>query len=101
MKPINGWILVEKIEEEEKKSAGGIILPKEAAKQSEKIQKSKILQISEDVYRAWRKDQMDPQYKVGDIVYTHSQVGIELVPFDKDNKVMYMKFDAVMGIEEC
>lgn len=96
MKPVNGWIIVEKIEKP-KQTPGGIYIPEEVTK-NEKIQRSTVLQISQDVLDACATEKRELPYKVGDIVLHHSQTGIELVPLDKDNKNLFMKFDGVMGV---
>lgn len=95
MKPVNGWIIVEKIEKPKK--VGSIIIPEEV-KKNDKIQKSKVLQISQDVLDACQSEDRSLPYKVGDIVLHHAQTGIELVPLDTEDKTLFMKFDGVMGV---
>ena len=97
MKPVYEWIVVEKIEKPKK--VGSIIIPDEVNK-NEKIQRSKVLQISQGVLDACDLEGKPLPYKVGDTILHHSQTGIALVPLDKDNKTMLMKFDAVMGVED-
>ena len=96
MKPVNGWIIVEKIEKP-KQTPGGIYIPDEVNK-AEKIQRSTVLQISQDVLDACKTEERSLPYQVGDTVLHHAQTGIELVPLDKDNKTLFMKFDGVMGV---
>lgn len=98
MRPVNGWIIVQKIERAKK--IGSIIIPDEVNKnKNNKIQRSKVIAISDDVLIACKEEHRELPYKVGDIVTTHSQTGIELVPLDKENNTMFMKFDSVMGVE--
>jgi chaperonin GroES len=95
MKPVNGWIVVKRLEQEEK-TPSGIYIPKDT---EQKIQRNEVLQISEDVFNACAKEGTTLPYKVGDIVLTHTQLGIQLVPYDTKEKIMFLKFDAVMGVE--
>jgi co-chaperonin GroES (HSP10) len=97
MKPVNGWILVKRLEVDEK-TPSGIYIPK-AATSEQKIQRNEVLQISQDVYNACEKEGTTLPYKVGDIVLTHVQVGIQYVPYDKENNILFLKFDTIMGVE--
>lgn len=97
MKPVNGWIVVKKIERA-KQTPGGIYIPDEVNK-NDKIQRSEVIAISDDVLRACEEEKRELPYKVGDIIISHSQTGIELVPLNKDDNTMFMKFDGVMGVE--
>lgn len=96
MKPVNGWITVEKIERP--KQIGSIIIPDEVQK-DEKIQRSKVLQISQDVLDACEAEGNKLPYVVGDTIIHHAQTGIALVPLSNEDKTMMMKYDAVMGVE--
>ena len=95
MKPINGWIVVETLKKPDR-TPGGIILPE--PKEKEKIQRNRVVSISQDVLNACEAEGRELPYKVGDIIITHSQVGIEMVPFKKDDNTMLMKFDAPMAV---
>lgn len=96
MKPVNGWILVEKVKKEEV-TKSGIVIPDQVGS---KIQKCKVIDISTDVLRACKDEKKDLPYEIGDTVILHSQLGIEAVPTDGDGKIMFVKFDAVMGVEK-
>lgn len=95
MKPVNGWIIVEKIERPTK--VGLIHIPEEANK-AEKIQRSVVLQISQDVLDACETEGKELPYQVGDTVLHHAQTGISLVPFNVEDRTLFMKFDGVMGV---
>jgi co-chaperonin GroES (HSP10) len=95
MKPVNGWILVKRLEVDEK-TPSGIYIPKAT---DQKIQRNEVLQISGDVFAACEKEGTTLPYKVGDVVLTHTQLGIQLVPYDTKDNIMFLKFDAVMGVE--
>jgi len=97
MRPVNGWITVKKIEES-KQTKSGIIIP---GKVDSKIQRNLVIDISDDVFNACKKEQTELPYAVGDIVLTHSQLGIHMVPYDTDENIMFLKFDAVMGVERA
>lgn len=97
MKPVNGWITVKKLEED-KQTKSGIYLPN---KVESKIQRNLVVQISDDVFRACAKEQTELPYKVGDVVLTHSQLGVHMVPYDSEDNLMFLKFDAVMGVENA
>ena len=96
MKPINEWVIVENIEEEEK-SPAGIILS--AVKKNLPFKRSKVVAISSDVPRYCSEDKYDLQYGVGSIIYRHAQTGIPVAPDDKDNNKFFIKYDAVMAVE--
>jgi co-chaperonin GroES (HSP10) len=99
MKVVNGWILVEKLEEEEKVSKGGIIMAREAVKDAEKVSRWKVLQISENVFEACRKEKSELPYAVGNIIYTHASIGLKIDQFNKDEKKHFLKFDSVIAVE--
>ena len=99
MRPVNEWIVVEKIKADDK-TKGGIIIPEEAQEQNTKIQKSKVIKISQEVFDACRREKRDLPYKVGDTILHHSQTGLQLIPLDKDDKQLLLKFDAVMAVVE-
>jgi co-chaperonin GroES (HSP10) len=97
MKPISAWILVERLESEEK-TESGIYIPS-AAKEGQKISRNKVLKISEDIIQEYKKEGREIPYKEGDIVLTHVQVGIQYIPYSKEKNIMFLKTEAVMGVE--
>lgn len=96
MRPINEWIVVEEIKEEEI-SAGGIVMPGKEKKLL--LVKSKVLDISPDIASNLRKEEKEIGFKIGDTVLHHKQVGLKIDPSDKSNNVMWMKHESVMGVE--
>lgn len=96
MKPINEWIIVEQIKEE-LTTASGIILPGKEKKLL--IQKSKVIAISDDIAPELRKEEKELRFAIGDVVFHHREIGINVDPHDKDNKLMFMKHNGVMGVE--
>lgn len=97
MKPVNGWIICEKLDHEEK-TAGGIIIPEQVKKEI-KTNNVKVLAISDDVFDACKREKRDLPYSVGDVICVHSQTGIPLNASDKDDKRYWYKFDAAMGVD--
>jgi len=98
MRPINDWIIVE-TEDPIEVSAGGIFLPN--AKKNLSLKKSKVLAISDDVITLCKKDGLELQYGVGDIAYHPVQTGLKIDPSNEKDKRYYIKYDAVVGVEEC
>jgi co-chaperonin GroES (HSP10) len=96
MKPINEWVIVENIKDEEK-SPAGIILS--TVKKTSPFKRSKVVAISADVARYCADDKHDLQYAEGSIIYRHAQTGIPVAPDDKDNDKFFIKYDAVMAVE--
>lgn len=96
--PVNKWVLVEKLEEEERKSKGGIILANGPTKEEEKTCDAKVLKISGDVLRAVKDEKKDLPYKVGDLVKIHSKIGIKYDNLDKSDKRYWIAFDAPMAV---
>lgn len=97
MQPVNEWIKVKTVKEEEV-SEGGIILT--AGKKNHMIKKSVVIAISDDVYRLCKEDKKDLPYKVGDIVYHHAQLGISVpISMEKDNDEFFLKYDGIMAVD--
>ena len=96
MRPLNDWMLVEEIEEDQM-SPGGIVLPE---KKKLLIKKGKVLSISEDIKPKLRKEAKELKFNIGDVVLFHSQVGIPVDITNKDNRQFFMKYESVMGIVE-
>jgi len=94
MKPLNDWMIVEAIDEDEV-SKGGIVLTE---KKKSVIRKARVLSISDDISRSLRKEEKDLQFEAGDVVVYHAQVGIPVDADDKDNKQLFMKYESVMGV---
>jgi len=91
--PLNDWMIVEEIEEEQI-SAGGIVLPE---KKKLLIKKGKVLSISDDIAPKLREKAKDLKFEIGDVVLFHTQVGIAVDISDRDNKEFFMKYESVMG----
>ena len=96
MKPVNQWVIVELVKEEEK-TEGGIILT--TIKRTSPLKKFKVIDISPDVYDLCREDKQDLRYGEGSIVYSHFQTGIPVELDNKDNNKFFIKYDAVMAVE--
>ena len=94
--PVNVWILVEKIKEEDKK-VGSIYIPNTNEDQ-QKTSRCKVLAISKDVIVACRAEKKELPYKVGDIIITHSQIGIKYDINDNKDQRYWMKYDAAMAV---
>lgn len=98
IKPIGEWMIVELIKDGDKTTESGIVLP--GAEKKTLVKKSKVLQISNEVVSIMAKEKRDLQYKVGDIVYHHNQVGLRINAANETDLRMWMKYDAVMGVEK-
>jgi co-chaperonin GroES (HSP10) len=96
-KPVNVWILVEKMEPEERKTKSGIYMPNHT-EEEQKTVACKVLAISDDVHVACKREAKDLPYSVGDVIVTHSQVGIKYDIFNKDDKRYWMKYDSAMAV---
>jgi co-chaperonin GroES (HSP10) len=98
MKPVFDWVLVEKIDQPER-TVSGIYIP-ESTKKEEKIQRSRVLKIAQDLIDKYDLEGRKLPYKVGDVVITHSQIGLEIVVYNKEDKTMLIKHETIMGVEE-
>lgn len=97
MKPINEWMIVEEVEPVET-TASGIFIPGKENKGL--VKHSKIISISADIKHILAEKKKDLHFGVGDTVCHHAQMGIQVDPTDNNNRTMWMKYDAVMGLVE-
>jgi len=93
--PLNDWMIVEEVKEEEK-SKGGIVLVPEITKMKPLVKRGKVLMISDDIFIKLRREKKELKFEVGDIVYFHKDIGIPLHA-TADNKEFLMKYESVMG----
>lgn len=75
LKPINNHVLVEPVKEEEKKSAGGIIIPDVKSKESRsRLDRGIVIAVEAEL-----------PVKAGEVVYYRKGVGLEVL--GEDSKV--------------
>jgi len=87
IKPLGKRILAKKIEEEERKTSGGIVLPESA--KSDKVIRGKVLAIGNDE---------KIEVKEGDEIIVSSFAGTE-IEF-KDEKLLLVKSSDVLAVIE-
>lgn len=87
IKPLGKRILAKKIEEEERKTSGGIVLPESA--KSDKVVRGKVLAIGSDE---------KIEVKEGDEIIVSSFAGTE-IEF-KDEKLLLVKSSDVLAVIE-
>ncbi|HCP32525.1 TPA: co-chaperone GroES [Candidatus Acetothermia bacterium] len=87
IKPLGKRILAKKIEEEERKTSGGIVLPESA--KSDKVIRGKVLAIGSDE---------KIEVKEGDEIIVSSFAGTE-IEF-KDEKLLLVKSSDVLAVIE-
>jgi chaperonin GroES len=87
IKPLGKRILAKKIEEEERKTPGGIVLPESA--KSDKVVRAKVLAIGTDE---------KIEVKKGDEIIVSSYAGTEIE--SGEDKLLLVKADDVLAIIE-
>ena len=95
--PINDWIVVKEEVAAETVSASGIIMPK-IVSSKQKIKKCTVVAVSEDVAGIAAAEGREIQYKVGDHILHYSETGIPLDVGDKNNRTLFLKWDAVIAV---
>ncbi|MCD4653809.1 co-chaperone GroES [bacterium] len=94
IRPLNDRIIVERLENEQQTSTGGIIIPDSA---KEKPQEGKILAVGPGK-RDEDGDRMDPDVKVGDRVLFGKYAGTEIKIDGKE--YLIMREDDILGVLE-
>lgn len=104
LKPLPGFVLIEPLDEEQKTTSGGLVLPE---KTQEKPMKGKVIQVGEGKIIKWFNVPLndEPQsireeinIKKGSIVVFHRWSGQDVQEGDKEYKLV--KFSDLMGVYE-
>ena len=98
IKAIEEWILVKPVEEGERTTKSGLVIPEKVNKSQ--VKRAKVIQISDDVPRLLKEEKgsnAELKYAVGDTVLFYGKTGI---PIEEDEgKYMFLKWDGMLAIE--